>query len=105
MDQEIACSDAVRTFKPTFSVDLDLSAFKPIQCQLITAWLEIWLKLHCHSPWTMVQHHALSSKDRSTVSLVFEDGSEAMLFKLSPEYLLCQKNLLGGRLAYSAFLY
>lgn len=89
MDREFAQS-LVKTQYPAFVINLDMSSFRPNQVSLLMAWLEIWLKIHCQSGWRLVFHEAVNGRDSNSARVEFEDGSEALLFKLSPEFLRCQ---------------
>lgn len=104
MDQERAHYSVATLQSSPFEVVLDMSAFKPNQAGLVMAWLEIWLKLHCRSGWRLVFHEALTSRDHNSARVEFEDGREAMYFKLSPEFMLYQGQHLPGNLKVISYL-
>lgn len=104
MDQELAQFPTSLSEVSPFSVVLDMSAFKPTQAGLVMAWLEIWLKLHCRSGWRLIFHEALTSRDHNSARVEFEDGREAMYFKLSPEFMLYQGHYLPGNLRVISYL-
>lgn len=104
MDQALAHVPSVPVRQSPYEVKLDLRAFKPSQAGLVMAWLEIWLKIHCRSGWNLVFHEALTSRDHTTATVEFEDGREAMYFKLSPEFMLYQGQHTPGPVRFISFL-
>ena len=104
MDQVLALYPPSSSKPSPFEVVLDMSAFKPTHAGLVMAWLEIWLKLHCRSGWRLVFHEAQNSRDHNSARVEFEDGREAMYFKLSPEFMLYQGHYLPGNLKFISYL-
>lgn len=89
MDLEVAHSDGFMD-STHYSVELDLSCSNSFRNSLVLNWMQIWLKMHCASGWKLVFHEAKTSKDRTLMIVEFQDGNDAMIFKLSPEFSSCQ---------------
>ncbi len=55
---------------------------------LLFIWIELWLKLHCKSPWH------LELLNQLTLQIDFQDQKEAIYFKLGSEYYLTNRESL-----------
>jgi hypothetical protein len=68
---------------------LDLSHLQSRRVELVYSLVEIWLRHHCHSPWTLeeLQETPPDGRLRTYIRIVFQDPREAVQYRLSPSYL------------------
>jgi hypothetical protein len=71
-------------------VVLEVSHLKSLTIDLLYSFIEIWLRGHCKKPWHLEQYEErepLGRRPKIYIRIEFQDLNEAMIFKLSPNFL------------------
>ena len=74
----------------TNPVILDVTKLGSQKIDLLFSWVELWLRQHCKSPWSvdlLEEKKPSSAKARIIICVKFSDVREALYFKLGPMYL------------------